>query len=71
MMAKVVGLGGVFVKSADAKAWRDWYGRVLGVTFEDYGARQLFAHPESWLLTTLWRASAPTRTTSRRPTPRS
>ncbi len=44
-MAKVLGLGGVFVKCADAVAWRDWYARVLGVKFEDYGA-SLFAHPK-------------------------
>jgi predicted enzyme related to lactoylglutathione lyase len=50
MMGKVVGLGGVFVKSADAKAWRDWYGRVLGVTFEEFGAAT-FAHPKSGLTT--------------------
>ena len=28
-MAKVLGLGGLFFKSADTAAMREWYGRVL------------------------------------------
>ena len=36
-MAKVIGVGGVFFKSADQAALRDWYGRVLGLTHEDWG----------------------------------
>jgi predicted enzyme related to lactoylglutathione lyase len=43
-MAKVVGLGGVFVKAADLPAWKDWYRRVLGVSLEDYGGA-MFEHP--------------------------
>jgi predicted enzyme related to lactoylglutathione lyase len=34
---RVIGLGGLFFKSADPDATRDWYARVLGLTFEDWG----------------------------------
>ncbi|MEZ5973199.1 MAG: VOC family protein [Hyphomonadaceae bacterium] len=36
-MAKVLGVGGLFFKSRDGDAMRDWYGRVLGITFADWG----------------------------------
>ena len=36
-MAKVLGVGGVFFKSRDGDAMRDWYGRVLGMEFMDWG----------------------------------
>lgn len=36
-MAGVIGVGGVFIKAPDIEAWRDWYRRVLGVRFEDFG----------------------------------
>jgi len=36
-MAKVLGVGGLFFKSRDGDAMRDWYGRVLGITFTDWG----------------------------------
>lgn len=36
-MAKVLGLGGVFFKSHDGTALRDWYTRVLGLEFADWG----------------------------------
>lgn len=36
-MARVLGLGGLFFKSADGAALREWYGRVLGLSFEDWG----------------------------------
>ena len=36
-MAKVLGVGGVFFKSKDEAALRDWYSRVLGLPFEDWG----------------------------------
>ena len=36
-MPKVIGLGGLFFKSADTDAMREWYGRVLGLSFEDWG----------------------------------
>ena len=36
-MAKVLGLGGLFFKSADPAATCSWYNRVLGVDFMDWG----------------------------------
>jgi len=36
-MAKVIGLGGLFFKSADPEATRSWYTRVLGIEFENWG----------------------------------
>lgn len=44
-MARVVGIGGVFMKIADADTWRDWYARVLGVNFDDWGGVS-FPHPD-------------------------
>ena len=36
-MPKVLGLGGLFFKSADTGAMREWYGRVLGLAFDEWG----------------------------------
>jgi predicted enzyme related to lactoylglutathione lyase len=36
-MPKVLGLGGLFFKSADPAATREWYGRVLGIPMEEWG----------------------------------
>jgi predicted enzyme related to lactoylglutathione lyase len=36
-MPKVLGLGGLFFKSADPVAMQDWYSRVLGLSFESWG----------------------------------
>jgi predicted enzyme related to lactoylglutathione lyase len=36
-MARVLGLGGLFFKSADTGAMREWYGRVLGIDFAEWG----------------------------------
>jgi predicted enzyme related to lactoylglutathione lyase len=36
-MAKVLGVGGVFFKSADGDALKQWYARVLGLEFQDWG----------------------------------
>ena len=36
-MAKVLGLGGVFFKSADVPALRAWYQQVLGLEISDWG----------------------------------
>jgi catechol 2,3-dioxygenase-like lactoylglutathione lyase family enzyme len=44
-MSRVVGIGGVFIKIADPDAWRAWYGRVLGVGFDDWGG-VAFPHPD-------------------------
>ena len=39
-MAKVLGVGGVFFKSRDQAAMREWYTRVLGLEFTDWGGVQ-------------------------------
>ena len=44
-MAKVLGVGGVFFKAADAPAVRDWYARVLGFEVADWGG-VAFDHPD-------------------------
>jgi predicted enzyme related to lactoylglutathione lyase len=36
-MARVIGLGGLFFKSEDTAATREWYAQVLGLEFEDWG----------------------------------
>jgi predicted enzyme related to lactoylglutathione lyase len=36
-MARVLGLGGLFFKSADTEATRAWYSKVLGIEFEGWG----------------------------------
>jgi predicted enzyme related to lactoylglutathione lyase len=36
-MAKVLGVGGLFFKSADQAATNEWYARVLGLSFEPWG----------------------------------
>lgn len=36
-MAKVLGLGGLFFKSADSKATVLWYARVLGLETQEWG----------------------------------
>lgn len=37
-MAKVLGIGGLFFKSADPAGLRAWYGRVLGLEIAEWGA---------------------------------
>jgi predicted enzyme related to lactoylglutathione lyase len=49
-MARVLGVGGVFLKAHDPDALREWYGRVLGIRMEDWGGAVLTpdvmaAHP--------------------------
>ncbi|MDX2275249.1 MAG: VOC family protein [Hyphomonadaceae bacterium] len=36
-MARVLGIGGLFFKSADGVGLRAWYGRVLGLEFGEWG----------------------------------
>lgn len=35
---RVTGIGGVFFRSTDPQATRDWYGEHLGLGIEDYGS---------------------------------
>src|SRR3989442_15984174 len=41
-MAKVLGIGGVFVKVRDPDALRAWYRDALGMALEDWGGAQLW-----------------------------
>ena len=43
-MAKVVGVGGVFIKTPDLEAWKAWYRDILGLTIEDFGGA-ILPHP--------------------------
>ena len=36
-MAQVIGLGGLFFKCRDPEATRQWYARVLGIAFHEWG----------------------------------
>jgi catechol 2,3-dioxygenase-like lactoylglutathione lyase family enzyme len=45
-MPRVVGIGGVFVKSKDAEALRAWYREMLGVEIEEWGGAQFWATGE-------------------------
>jgi len=51
-MAKVIGFGGIFFKSRDPQALREWYARHLGVDVNDYGA--MFGEDEKRPGCTLW-----------------
>jgi len=37
MAARVVGIGGVFIKAKDPEALREWYRQHLGLNIEDWG----------------------------------
>jgi predicted enzyme related to lactoylglutathione lyase len=39
-MARVLGLGGIFVRSTDADALRTWYRDLLGFEIQDWGGTQ-------------------------------
>jgi predicted enzyme related to lactoylglutathione lyase len=45
-MAKVLGLGGIFYKTADGDEVKAWYKRVLGVDFTQWGGA-MFPHPQT------------------------
>jgi len=40
-MGQVVGIGGVFLKAADAAATKAWYAKVLGLEFSEWGSAML------------------------------
>ena len=50
-MAKVLGIGGIFFKTADPKALGEWYKRVLGFPITDWGSA-MFPHAGEGF--TLW-----------------
>ena len=60
-MARVVGLGGVFVKARDAAALRAWYRDNLGVEIQGWGGTQLWNdHPAGQRTYAVWTAMADT-----------
>jgi predicted enzyme related to lactoylglutathione lyase len=52
-MAKVIGLGGVFIKSRDPKALSAWYAKHLGVDASPWGG-VMFEEDEKRKGCTLW-----------------
>jgi predicted enzyme related to lactoylglutathione lyase len=44
-MASVLGIGGVFVKSKDVDALREWYREMLGLAIEEWGGAQFWSTP--------------------------
>lgn len=56
-MAKVIGLGGIFFRSRDPGALRDWYAKHLGIAMSDYGAS--FAEDAARPGSTLWAPFGP------------
>jgi predicted enzyme related to lactoylglutathione lyase len=44
-MAKVLGIGGLFFKTENPDAVREWYARVLGIDFRDWGGAWLPSEP--------------------------
>lgn len=46
IMAKIIGVGGIFLHSPDPEALMAWYADVLGLTINDYGGAD-FLHADS------------------------
>jgi predicted enzyme related to lactoylglutathione lyase len=46
MSGQVLGFGGVFLRSADPQAARDWYARVLGIEFSKWGGAKFAPLPK-------------------------
>ena len=51
-MARVIGFGGIFFKSRDPQALREWYAKHLGMQVGDFGA--MFEEDASRPGCTLW-----------------
>jgi predicted enzyme related to lactoylglutathione lyase len=45
-MAKVLGIGGVFIKSRDPEALRTWYAEHLGIDLEEWGGAMFWSPGE-------------------------
>jgi predicted enzyme related to lactoylglutathione lyase len=43
-MAKVTGIGGIFIKSHDHEATKNWYLKHLGIDIGQYGAEMHWSH---------------------------
>ncbi|MBK8555025.1 MAG: VOC family protein [Lewinellaceae bacterium] len=52
-MAKVTGIGGIFLRCADTETMKAWYAQHLGIAIESWGAQLNWsedAHPEAFSL---------------------
>lgn len=60
-MARILGLGGIFVKARDPVALRAWYRDVLGLDVQEGGGAQLWNDPPKGKTRTfaLWSSFAP------------
>ena len=54
MKKRVTGIGGLFFKSNDPKASRDWYNKHLGFNTDDYGSTFLWKDKEGNECSTQW-----------------
>jgi predicted enzyme related to lactoylglutathione lyase len=54
MKNRVTGIGGVFFKSKDPKASKEWYNKHLGFNTDDYGATFRWKNDENEECTTQW-----------------
>ena len=55
-MAKVVGVGGIFVKARDPAALRAWYRDCLGVEIHDWGGAQLWNEGKTYAVWSSFKA---------------
>jgi len=56
MKKRVTGIGGLFFKSEDPKASRDWYSKHLGFNTDDYGSTFWWKDKEDKECSTQWSA---------------
>jgi predicted enzyme related to lactoylglutathione lyase len=54
MKNRVTGIGGVFFKSKDPKASKEWYNKHLGFNTDDYGMTFRWKNEENEECTTQW-----------------
>jgi predicted enzyme related to lactoylglutathione lyase len=60
-MAKVTGLGGVFLRCRDHEAQRQWYAQHLGIQVEPWGAQFNYTddpHPQAYSTLGFFKASS-------------
>ncbi|MFT4781557.1 MAG: putative enzyme related to lactoylglutathione lyase [Psychroserpens sp.] len=54
MKKRVTGIGGIFFKSKDPKALKDWYSKYLGFNTDDYGSTFWWKDKEGNECSTQW-----------------
>ena len=57
-MAKVIGIGGVFIKTEDTAALAAWYGRVLGIDIQEWGGAMWPPPPGGYSVWSPFKASS-------------